>query len=183
MCHTLVPNVTVDFERIRGNVISLRWDKYFRENIPEWRIYIHDKHEHIVLASYAMTDLPYLTLKSATVGEPSTYKGKAKLLPRLTKKPNTKVHKCSADPSYSQNLCYLKLFWDLRVKTLKEYYGSRLDCLIPGLLVNHGYPICTKGTAGATNLRNKTNETIGYLDLTNIEGMYGISIVRIPQKI
>ncbi len=177
MCHTLVPNVTVNFERIRGNFISLRWHKYFRENIPEWRIYIHDKYEHVVLASYAMSDLPYITLKSATVGEPSTYKSKAKLQPRLTKKPNTRVHKCNEDPSYSQNLCYLKLFWNLRVDTLKKYYGSRLDCLIPGLLVNHDFPICTKSTAGAPNLWNKTNETIGYLDLTNIEGMYGISIV------
>ncbi len=178
ICHSFIPNVTVNFEKIGGNSITLRWDKALKEHVPEWRIYIHDKHEHVVLASYAMSDLPYVTLKKSTEEKSFKFKHKTKLMPKLKKRPNTNAHKCIENRSYSQDLCYLKLFWTSRVNSLKEFYGSRFNCSIPGILANYRLPICSKASAGRDSLLNKGNGTIGYLDLINIEGTYGADIVR-----
>lgn len=172
LCHTLIPNVTVDFQKAKGNVISVRWQSPFRSVVPEWQVYLHDKYEHLVLASYAMKDLPFLNLRPVEV------KARGKISPRLTKRPRTKAHPCSENPGYSQNSCYLDLFWGERIRSLREFYGSRFDCVIPGILTDHGMPLCTKDTIGNMNLVSEgSNETVGYTDLINIRGAHG-SIVR-----
>ncbi len=49
MCHTLIPNVTADFSKKHGNSISFRWGSTVTSKIPWWHLYIHDKHEHVIL--------------------------------------------------------------------------------------------------------------------------------------
>ena len=40
----------------------MTWAKTAREVIPWWRVYVHDLHEQVLLPSYGMVDLPYITL-------------------------------------------------------------------------------------------------------------------------
>ena len=61
MCHTLQPNVTVDFSRPNGRSIAISWKDDLAMVSPYWQIYIHDKHEHVLLDSYAIKSLPKLT--------------------------------------------------------------------------------------------------------------------------
>lgn len=49
LCHTLVPNVTVNFSKQNGNSISVKWNKKFLNKAPYWSIYVHDKMEHVLL--------------------------------------------------------------------------------------------------------------------------------------
>ncbi len=54
LCHTLVPNVTVDFSHPRGYSISLRWLNDFVDKSLFWRVYVHDRRESVLLNSYAI---------------------------------------------------------------------------------------------------------------------------------
>ncbi len=48
LCHTLFPNVTVDFTRREGNAISFMWEgPRFGHHVPSWRLYVHDRHEQV----------------------------------------------------------------------------------------------------------------------------------------
>ncbi len=173
MCHTLIPNVSVDFTMPTGNSVTLKWVDSLLVNVPQWNVYVHDRNEHVLLAAYAMADLPRLTLRRPVEGNYLLPKGKAKLLPKLILKPDTSNHPCVSGASYSQNLCYLKKFWRSRVDAIRDHYGNRFNCIIPGILLDgEELPLCTKDVAVLSVV--EANDTLGYLDLIAMDGMSGV---------
>ena len=127
-----------------------------------WTIYVHDKHEHFLLSSYSMANLPKITISKPRV------KGKKKIMlfPGNTQSPsankllfrtfqknpvtetrtavNTPTNPCNSTREYSHNLCQLKACWKSRLLRVKERYQSLFQCQIPGIVIDLGeaLPVC-----------------------------------------
>ncbi len=174
MCHTLITNnLAVNFSVSGGNTLAIKFAPTVLSNVPLWKIYVHDKEEHLVLSTYAMGDIPFVQLKNINQTRTNAHKAKVKLLPKLFNKPGTKFHPCIKDDSYSQNECYLKKLWKNRVDKIKDYYGERFDCVLPGLMLDEKMPICTKRNSLPSVLDLDHNDTIGYVELMNPVGLDG----------
>jgi len=48
LCHTLQPNVSVDFSVDRGAELEIRWNtENIVKRVPKWQLYVHDKYEQV----------------------------------------------------------------------------------------------------------------------------------------
>ena len=56
LCHTLVPNVTVDFSSPGGNSFALQWGvaRGYVQKTRDKRVYVHDREEDVVLNTHAI---------------------------------------------------------------------------------------------------------------------------------
>lgn len=112
LCHTLVPNVSVDFAVNGGNSIAIKLNNVGYTSVSSyWSIYVHDKHEHVLIDSLAIETVPSLKCSKNANEETFTppHKKKAKILPRLQELPSPSARlPCSEDESYSRNLCNLQ---------------------------------------------------------------------------
>ena len=148
MCHTLVPNVTVDFTLNEGNIIQIKWDRIFIKRSNFWTIYLHDKNEHVLLKSHAIESLPLIKFAGQdadNMAEDDVFKKKAKIVPRLQVLPEpSDVLPCNDSLGYSINYCNLEWGWMKKYDAMKDYHGDAFACTIPGVITNSSYymPIC-----------------------------------------
>ncbi len=176
LCHTLKPNVSVDFASDGGSAMEMRWNNELLRYVPSWQLYLHDSREHVSLKSYAMKDMPMLTFQRPKQGSELSHVALARLKPRLNLEAGTPTYPCEDPDSYSHNLCNLKRFWKCRLDSLKLYYGNRLRCVIPGLLLDgeqYQLPYCRLATGRYLpdgNMTLDSNSSVGYVDLINPMG-------------
>lgn len=53
------------FDCVLGsNVLALSWDKSFYPKVSYWTVYVHDKHESVILNTYGIKSLPYITVST-----------------------------------------------------------------------------------------------------------------------
>ena len=168
MCHTLVPNVTVDFTKYFGNAFALKWLPEFLSKVPSWKLYVHDKYEHVLLKSYAIETLATLTLTKPQTSEDGSafltkdYQHKAVITPKLVILPEpSKVLPCKEDEAYSRNLCYIKHGWKEKFKILENHFRDNFTCQLPGIKVLDGMqkPVCNtfyRQSTGALGLKDLT---------------------------
>jgi hypothetical protein len=68
------------------------------------------------------------------------------ILPKLLQRvANSAANPCNESDGYSTNQCEESSGWEHRIDDLREAYGSRFGCVIPGVVVeNASYkmPIC-----------------------------------------
>ncbi len=72
---------------------------------------------------------------------------------------------------------YHDLVFCVRMETIREYYGLRFDCVVPGVVLEEGMPLCTKASGTGlldfiSSYKDKhsgSNATIGYLDLISLD--------------
>jgi len=46
LCHTLRPNVTIDFAQNLGAEMGIRWSREMILRMPKWQVYVHDRNEN-----------------------------------------------------------------------------------------------------------------------------------------
>ncbi len=166
MCHTLKPNVTVDFSSIEGRTMGLTWNVPFIRNTPYWKIYVHDKNEHFLPQSYAIETMASLTLQRNHSLKTILIKSS------ITKKPPpSKKHPCINNYNYSENLCNIKWGWDKKLEIMEEFYGDRFQCQIAGIISGKlpKRPVCN-------HFDDLENGTLGQLNLTKRDNLHKYSI-------
>ncbi len=126
LCHTLVPNVTVDFSSPGGNSFALQWGvtRGYVQKTRDKRVYVHDREEDVVLNTHAIRYKKGISLIPSTVNSPLKFPRtipsiavgkmdlhdrslnvkKVQAVPRLTVHPDPPSQKlpCKSDPGYSQ---------------------------------------------------------------------------------
>ena len=163
LCHTLVPNVSVDFSNTGGNVLSLVWkSNYVRTSIYR-RIYIHDRNEDVLLNSFAIETVASIIIEQRVSYDNASTEGKKKLqiIPKLVKHPkHSSVHPCKQEQNYSENRCNVQWGWHNKINIMREYYGSNFTCVPPGvwdMSEVDPMPVCHHYEARLSN-----NYTLGY---------------------
>lgn len=144
MCHTLVPNVSVDFGRERGNLFSIKWQNDYFETSPYWQVYVHDRHEDVVLREHALESLHSITVTKVGSSANGGLR-KASIYPRLQLLPEpSEVHPCEDADDYSRNNCNLKHGWRVKTQSVEDHYGRNYTCEIPGLVLDpkDHKPVC-----------------------------------------
>ncbi len=63
LCHTLAPNVSLDFSVASGNALMLKWNVSLASNVPDWTVFVHDAHEMVLLDTYSMQSMPSLKFR------------------------------------------------------------------------------------------------------------------------
>ncbi len=134
LCHTLVPNVTVDFGDPLGYSIAVQWMNGYSEMSKHWIVYVHDKHEHVLLNTYALKTLASVTVPKLDPEDRQRSKKKMLVLPRLNRHPkSSEVLPCQGDPGYSENRCDIESGWRMRYEILRDRFGGNFSCRIPGI--------------------------------------------------
>ncbi len=165
LCHTLVPNITVNFNIRHGNSISLKWKSDYSVMSSFWTVYVHDKNEHVVLESHAIRTLPAVTVQKIDIDQPLKLKRKVLALPRVTRFPSpSSQHPCGSDSNYSENWCDIQWGWQERINILKDFHGENLTCRLPGVWakMKPELPVCN-------TYETAENGTLGFLELGNKE--------------
>ena len=158
MCHTMKPNVSVDFSVAGGNKFSLLWGVPLQD-ISYWHVYVHDRNEEVVLSSHAIETLPLL------IPNRNGMRVKAMIIPKLIRLPEpSEVHPCIVSRDYSKNRCDLEWGWTKRIQEVKALNGDRFGCLLPGIVTGKEdvtkLPVCKHYTP------DEPNGTMGLSDLT-----------------
>ncbi len=78
---------------------------------------------------------------------------------------SSKVHPCNSSVHYSRNMCNVYHSWNIRFQQMKEDYGDRFDCQVPGIWVDETQrrPICSKYMA------SNTNDTLGFYEVMGLD--------------
>lgn len=136
-CHTLVPNVTVDFEKSTGNGLLVKFTDNFMDKYGKFfKIYVHDMKEHVALDSYALVDIPYITIY------PENRRQKWQISPSKHENFASRPNYCNKNQAYSENLCKIQYCWDKRIHTCQKFFGDKFNCILPGIITSYDYPIC-----------------------------------------
>ena len=161
LCHTLVPNVTINFRGALGNSIAMMWKHNYTSSSYYWKVYVHDRAEHVLLNAYAIRTTPTITFSNLRDDGYLHLKKKVMALPRLTKHPApSKVLPCGHKKQYSENWCKIQWGWAQKLKEVSSYHGANFTCRIPGIWSNESQliPICghyevmSNGTLGLNDL-------------------------------
>ncbi len=160
MCHTLTPNITVDFSSRERRTIGITWEKNFLRKTPFWKVYVHDKNEHFLPDTYAIETMASLTLQRNHTLKTILIKSS------LTKKPSpSKKHPCKNDAEYSKNLCNIQWGWNKKLEIMENFYGDKFQCQVPGIIsqqlpkrsvCDHFHDLIN-GTLGQLNLAKQDN--------------------------
>ncbi len=85
MCHTLQPNVSVNFATRRGSSIGVRFDSEYKKYSQFWFVYVHDPRESVTaLTTMVLDSQAYISLKKqedGKSGDPLAFKHKALVIP------------------------------------------------------------------------------------------------------
>jgi len=170
-CHTLVPNVTIDFSKAGGNSISIRWQTGHQTVSTYWHVYVHDKNEDVILESYAMEpEVPIVVPGfKANPKEEEELKAKRKVLvsPLILQHPEpSEKLPCSNDDSYSENRCRVGRAWAAKFKAMDKAFGNRFTCRLPGTWPDPDdwhLPVCDH------YFISEDNGTLGLFDLAHSE--------------
>ncbi len=165
LCHTLIPNVTVTFDNPLGHSIALKWENTYITKSNFWKVYVHDIHEHVLLDSYAIKTMPSVTFLKYDLTDETKTKKKLLMLPRLTKHPSSsEVLPCVNCQDYSENWCNIQWGWKENLQEMKNYYGKRFTCRIPGIWTDKRseMPICSHYDPSTGN------GSLGFLNLMGI---------------
>ena len=183
LCHTLRPNVTVNFSIPGGNAISLFWSHYIMNVSKYWEVYIHDPSESVLLQSYAMEAqtryqiAPKITNFPGHEDTDMQYKKKALILPRkMVLLEPSKKRPCNSSALYSRNMCNIRHSWKVRFAQMEAKYGKRFECQLPGVWVEQerSKPICTKF------MKWGKNDTLGFLEvMTGEEDVSGHRLISL----
>ncbi len=164
LCHTLVPNVTVDFASIGANSFSLVWKSSYSETSVYRRIYIHDRNEHVLLNSFAIETVASVVVEQKVPAEPLKHKKKLQVIPKLVKFPKpSSVLPCNSGKNSSENWCNIQWGWHNKINAMREFYGSNFSCLPPGVWNipdTSPMPVCQHFEADP-----EKNRTLGYNDI------------------
>ena len=163
-CHTLIPNVTVDFGVKDGNSIGLQFLRNFIRKVPYCKIFIHDQFEHVTLPSYALETMASMTILKYDGINAFAHKGKAIIKPRLIELPEpSELLPCQVDPQYSQNWCQIKWGWQQKLQEMKDHFADRFNCIIPGIWANDTdtKPICNLYES------ESNNGSLGFIEIMN----------------
>ncbi len=163
LCHTLIPNVTINFEDPLGNSIALMWKNNYVNKTYFWKVYVHDRRENVLLNSYAIKTTPTITISNLQDDSHMKLKKKVMVLPRLTRHPApSDVLPCGSEESYSENWCKIQWGWQEKLRRMEQQYGDKFACRIPGIWTraSRGIPICSHYEADTGN-----NGTLGLKDL------------------
>ena len=180
MCHTLVSNVTVDFTKYYGNALAFRWKREFIGSLPFWKIYVHDRNEHVLLTSYAMETQPTLTMTKPKMDEngkflDNSYQQKATITPKLLIRPKPSPNlPCSNEDLYSRNLCHIQHGWKEKFKAIQDIYRENFTCQLPGIKVQHEIQKQT-----CQNYHRESNGSLGFEDLSGAgrRSRYGMKYI------
>ncbi len=167
LCHTLQPNVTVNFSVQGGNSVSLRWSRELSNASSYWDVYVHDASETVLLQSYAMETQPKLTVIPGIVKDTEvSFKKKAMIKPTKMVLPEpSDVLPCNASHHYSKNMCNIRHGWGVRFLQMEKDHGKRFDCQLPGVWVDESRkkPVCSVYYRGSD-----PNGTLGYFGLMGL---------------
>lgn len=127
-----------------------------------WSIYVHDRHETVLLKSYRMGNMPvfHFTRADSLLGPEAKLKAQLGVRKLLNQK--TKHHPCEDSDFYSFNNCTVAHAWRQRFVKMKAFYQGDFRCQIPGInALDLTLPICDH--------YQKTNidEPLGLIDLVN----------------
>ena len=159
LCHTLIPNVTVDFSKQGGNSLAIRFLTSYKYHSPYWKIFVHDKYEHVSLHTHALEALASLTMVRYNKSAKMFNKKKALIKPRLIEMADpSQLHPCSLEPVYSQTWCNIKWGWQQKVNSIKNNLSDKFNCVLPGIWINDNAtrPVC--------HTLEGSNSTLGYHD-------------------
>ncbi|XP_059096541.1 uncharacterized protein LOC131891059 [Tigriopus californicus] len=163
MCHTLYSNVTMSLNTENGNSLLMAWKRdVFSGRSNFWSIYVHDRHETVLLETYRMGNMPVFHFTKAKTSGGSDAKLKAQLGVKKLLNEKTKHHPCEESDSYSLNTCKVVHAWKQRFKKMKTFYQEDFRCQIPGIdALDLALPVC--------DIFQKTNidEPLGLIDLVN----------------
>jgi len=173
-CHTLTPNVSIDFSLKGGNSIRLRWEADHQKVSTYWHVYVHDKREDVPLESYAME--PNVPIVVPGLGDDFNLqdelnaKRKVIVLPRQVKHPDSSKNlPCKEDEHYSRIRCRVGQAWNQKFAAMEKEYGFRFSCRIAGAnpdpdpwqlpLCDHYESAESNGSLGIFNLLHHQGES------------------------
>ncbi len=151
MCHTLIPNVSVSFSTNNGNSLSFNWDVDYMNTSYLRQVYIHDKHEHVLLDTFAINSeasFDVETLYSNSTERTTLLFETAKrfqLIPTQHLRPDSsQVHPCTTEAMYSESWCKINHNWNRKIQVMKDHFGDNFTCISPGIWDNVGqkWPVC-----------------------------------------
>ena len=98
LCHTFVPNVTVNWKALGGASIKMKLRESFLDAVGGWSVYIHDRQETVFLSQHAI-DNPVVV-----VNDKNNKVNKVKVQLSMTNiiNPGTEYHPCNNSQYYSK---------------------------------------------------------------------------------
>lgn len=127
LCHTLRPNVSVDLTRPYGNAIVFSFDrKQFGEQTRNFEVYLHDPKEMVSLSTYKIANIPMVNFYKDSL------KAKVQIHPSKFILEGHARDKCNDSQHYSRIKCDITQGWERRIQLVKETFGDRFSCLLPG---------------------------------------------------
>ena len=174
-CHTLIPNVTLDFSRYSGgNAFQLELGFEYLKLSPSRRLIVHDKNEMPLLRHYGISMMPEFKLHTGVL-----FKGRLETRRHVLTK--SRHNPCNDDDSYSENRCNVAFAWKKRLSKIKKRFGAaNVTCVIPGLIFNDEdkMPVCEHYEPDEENpsvgikhlITIKSNENRGFSFITPVIG-------------
>ena len=160
LCHTLYPNVTMDLNRDQGNVVILNFRGGEFGKTTKFDIYLHDPEEMVAPATYKVGNNPVVSLFK------DDNKRKVRIIPSKTVTEGYARDACSDAPGYRRVECDITQGWDRRIQDMRQTFGQRMACVLPGIQNSLGLPMCTEeGVTPSEDVLNNSNETLGLLHL------------------
>ncbi len=166
MCHTLIPNMTVDFFATLGNSMAIAWKPTYAATSTYWRVYVHDRNEHVLLNSFAIETVASVAIPQFDADNPLKQKRKLLLVPRFTQHPkSSEVLPCETDLEYSVNWCNIQWGWHQKIRLMENYYGTNFSCIIPGIWDD---PPSEKSICSHMEANGGNNFTLGFSELVRL---------------
>ncbi len=168
MCHTLIPNVTVSFSQTDGDSIGISLAEEYYSVSKTRQIYIHDRDEHVLLDSFAVSTNPSFVAESTEIDVDGEKRHiipfkRLQILPTKHVHPTTSdVHPCSNETDYSENWCKINHSWNSKINMMDQFYGDNFTCVSPGIwdFVGKAFPVCQHYAA-----EDVANKTLGLNDV------------------
>ena len=168
LCHTLVPNVTLDFSLVDGNAVGMTWNRDKFAGVTRYfEVYIHDPRETVSLSNYFAEPNPKVTFARPEEGDLVVKKRKIQLFPSRFEVIGH-AQRCSDEEGYSKVACDLAHCWDKQMDVMADFFAERFNCTLPGVLTQKSWPVCDKIGVDSAEVVHGSNESLGLNNL--IEG-------------
>ena len=119
-----------------------------------FEIYIHDPSELVAISTYKIANIAKLSVFKDDI------KKKVQIYPSYYVKKGYSETVCNGANDYSREQCNTIGGWNKRIRQMRDMFGPRMACVLPGVMNTLGYEMCRrKGHQRPEDLQLFANET------------------------